>query len=401
MLAVVFAASARLPRELQSIPHHPASVSAVAGDVCPGFLRCPPPGNFSKEHDSYPFQRGLRFPANFTWMLGTAAYQIEGAYNEDGRGASIWDTFSGANTVGMPGSACSEMPCSVNSIQGIKGATGNVANNHYHLYKQDVAVLQQLGLNSYRFSIAWPRIFPTGHYEDGPNMKGVQFYHNLINALNEAGIEPIVTLYHWDLPQGLLDARQDNSTMPTCDSQFKQGWFECTLSSKGVIVPSGAASATVRQFGKYAEFVFKEYGSKVRTWATFNEAWTFTYLGSGYGKAPSVQPYMDMDIWPYVAGHNVIFAHLAAMKAFRQLQNSGALSKYHKIGITNNQDWREPASGSPQDIAAAEAQLEGQLGWYCDPIYGLDGVHDYPMSMKRLRPYMPEFSETEKASKHT
>jgi len=166
-------------------------------------------------------------------------------------------------------------------------------------------------------------------------------------------------------------------------------------------VPSGAVANTVVQFGKYAEFIFREFGSKVKVWATFNEAWTFTFLGSGYGKAPSIQPYCcgpdENDLWPYVAGHNVIFAHLAAVKAFRSLQADGVLSAGHTIGITNNQDWREPHSFSPQDIAAAQAQLEGQLGWYADPIYGLNGVHDYPDSMKRLRPYMPLFSAADQA----
>jgi len=107
---------------------------------------------------------------------------------------------------------------------------------------------------------------------------------------------------------------------------------------------------------------------------------------------------MDNNVWPYVAGHNVILAHLTAVKTFRQLQANGVLSRVHTIGITNNQDWREPHSHVPQDIAAAEAALEGQLGWYSDPIYGVNGVHDYPDSMKRLRSYLPAFSAEEKAA---
>lgn len=156
---------------------------------------------------SYPYLPGQKFPGDFKWMVGTAAYQIEGAYNEDGRGASIWDTFTGANTVGMPGSVCTKAPCSVNSVQGIRGATGNVANNHYHLYEQDCAILGQLGLNTYRFSLAWPRLFPTGDAREGANPKGVQFYHNLLDCLKEHNIEPIVTLFHWDLPQVINGAR--------------------------------------------------------------------------------------------------------------------------------------------------------------------------------------------------
>lgn len=161
-------------------------------------------------------------------------------------------------------------------------------------HTQDVAVLGQLGLNSYRFSIAWPRIFPTGDSSGAPNAKGVQFYHNLIDELIAAGITPIVTMYHWDLPQGLIDANY-YKVIPSCDPAFKQGWFECSHDAEGTIVPTGSKANTVIQFGKYAEFLLKEFGSKVKVWATFNEAWTFTYLGSGYGKAPSVQPYMDKD----------------------------------------------------------------------------------------------------------
>ena len=149
------------------------------------------------------------------------------------------------------------------------------------------------------------------------------------------------------------------------------GWFECTRDANGKITPTGSNANTVIQFGKYAEYLLATYGDKVKTWATFNEAWTFTFLGSGYGKAPSIQPYMDNDIWPYVAGHNVILAHLAAAKVFRAMQASGKLTKEHQLGITNNQDWREPYTHAPQDIAAAQAALEGQLAWYCDPIYAI------------------------------
>lgn len=197
-----------------------------------------------------------------------------------------------------------------------------------------------------------------------------------------------------------MDAKQDGTTpMPSCDAKYKQGWYECTRDANGTISPTGSASNVAKQFGKYAEFCFKEYGSKVTKWTTMNEAWTFTFLASGYGKAPSVQPYMDVNIWPYVAGHNVIFAHLAAVKAFRALQNSGTLTGAHEIGIVNNQDWREPIGDSAETLAkatkAANDMLESQLGWYCDPIYGVDGKHDYPASMYEAGHYMPTLSATE------
>merc|ERR1712048_451942 len=142
--------------------------------------------------------------------------------------------------------------------------------------------------------------------------------------------------------------------------------------------------------------LLEEYGQKVKTWVTFNEAWTFTWLASGYGKAPSVQPYMGVDVWPYVAGQNIILAHAKVVEQFRAMQKSGDLSSNHTIGITNNMDWREPATLKRHDIAAAEVELEKQLGWYSDPIYGVFGVHDYPPSMRMVLPYMPEFTDEDK-----
>ena len=374
-----------------------------AAPSCPGFAACPTafPMPYNGTYPAaYPYEPGRAFASDFMWGLGTASYQIEGAYNEGGRGASIWDTFSGANTVGMPGSVCSAMPCPVSSVMKVPGATGNVANDHYHKYAQDVAVMKSIGLKTYRFSIAWPRIFPTGHAEAGANAEGVAFYHKLIDALIAAGVTPVVTMYHWDLPQGLLDASPTHAP-PVCDSRYKQGWFECTQDKEGGgrPVPSGFDAEVVKQFGAYAEFILGEYGSKVQTWVTFNEAWTFTFLGSGgRGKAPNLHPYDDADVWPYVAGHNVVLAHLSAVRTFRAMQKAGTLGAGHTIGITNNQDWREPKTHAPLDIAAAEAQLQGQLGWYADPIYGVDGVHDYPDTMKRLLPYLPEFTAEQKAA---
>merc|ERR1712048_1464012 len=142
--------------------------------------------------------------------------------------------------------------------------------------------------------------------------------------------------------------------------------------------------------------LLEEYGAKVKTWVTFNEAWTFTWLAGGYGKAPSVQPYMGVDVWPYVAGQNIILAHAKVVEKFRAMQKSGELSSKHTIGITNNMDWREPATLKRHDIAAAEVEVEKQLGWYSDPIYGFYGVHDYPVSMKLTMPYMPELTDEDK-----
>jgi len=166
-------------------------------ETCPSVLGAP----YADRVYPTTYDHSGTFPSGFIWGLGTAAYQIEGGYNEDGRGASIWDTFTGANTVGMPGSVCAAAPCPINSAMGNKGATGNVACDHYHVWDQDVALMKELGLKHYRFSISWPRVVPTGQIADGVNELGLSFYDDLINALVAADITPYVTLYHWDLPQ--------------------------------------------------------------------------------------------------------------------------------------------------------------------------------------------------------
>mmetsp|Transcript_94327 Transcript_94327/g.262487 ORF Transcript_94327/g.262487 Transcript_94327/m.262487 type:complete len:705 (+) Transcript_94327:94-2208(+) len=379
----------------------PGCPGASCGAIgCPGFAVCPtefPLPYTGKYPDSYPYKPGRFFPAGFRWGLGTAAYQIEGAYQQDGRGASIWDTFSGANTVGMPGAVCKRAPCPVSSVMGIKGATGNVANDFYNKYKEDIAMMASMGLKNYRFSIAWPRVVPTGVFEDGVNREAVQFYHNVIDELVASGIEPVVTMYHWDLPQGLLDFEW-TSKIPTCDSRYRQGWYECLDGTSANPQPAGLQGFVVTQFAKYAELLLKEYGSKVKYWFTFNEAWTFTFLGSGQrGKAPNVQPWMDVEVWPYVAGHNVIMAHAKTAEIFSKMQEQGALCDEAVLSMANNQDWQEPQTNTPSDIAAAEYSVEGQLGWYCDPVFGVDGVHDYPRSMRMTLPYLPNFTARERA----
>lgn len=170
-----------------------------------------------------------QFPANFYWGNGTSAYQIEGAWNEDGKGPSIWDTY--AHTPGMIRT----------------GDTGDVANDHYHRYREDVALMRSMGANAYRFSIAWPRIFPTGR--GAPNPKGLDFYERLVDALLEAGVAPFPTLYHWDLPQALQD---------------QGGW---------------QSRDTVMAFGDYAGFVAEKLSDRVRHFFTINEFRSFVDMG--------------------------------------------------------------------------------------------------------------------------
>ncbi|KAL3904870.1 MAG: hypothetical protein SGPRY_011127, partial [Prymnesium sp.] len=186
---------------------------------------------------AYPSQyaRGGRFPAAFVWGVGTASYQIEGAYNQGGRGRSIWDSFSGAGG-GV-----------ANRGHEVVGDTGDVACDHYHLYPQDVKLMADLGIKNYRFSLAWPRLLPNGTIEGGVNAQGVEFYNGLIDTLLAHGIEPFVTLYHWDLPEALQTGEV-------------RGWLDRRI---------------VPLFEAYARLCFELFGDRVRYWTTFNEPWTF------------------------------------------------------------------------------------------------------------------------------
>eukprot|EP00446_Apocalathium_sp_SHHI-4_P013931 CAMPEP_0177200098 /NCGR_PEP_ID=MMETSP0367-20130122/26036_1 /TAXON_ID=447022 ORGANISM="Scrippsiella hangoei-like, Strain SHHI-4" /NCGR_SAMPLE_ID=MMETSP0367 /ASSEMBLY_ACC=CAM_ASM_000362 /LENGTH=791 /DNA_ID=CAMNT_0018648511 /DNA_START=12 /DNA_END=2387 /DNA_ORIENTATION=- len=334
---------------------------------CPGYdtgcagLKWPMPYKIGEYPKVYDYEG--KFPKDFIWGMGTAAYQIEGAYREDGRGASIWDTFSGADTVGMPGAACSycckKPPCDINAAMFDKGATGNVAADHYHMWETDIAMMKSMGLKHYRFSISWPRLIPTGKVKDGVNEKGKAFYNGLIDALLEAGITPYVTLYHWDLPQGLLDPPKVG------------GWWSRDSEGK----PDGAIT---QDFVDYGKVCFEAFGDRVKTWVTFNEPWTALYLASGWGKAPSIPEFSDMTTDPWIGGHNLLNAHAAVVDLYRQeFKYQGG-----QIGITNNCDWREPKTTSPEDIAAAERSVLFQLGWMSDPIFGKEG--DYPPEMRKV-----------------
>lgn len=187
---------------------------------------------------------GARFPDGFLWGMATASYQVEGAWKEDGKGESIWDRYAHA-----PG-----------HVKG--GDTGDVACDHFHLYKQDIALLQRLNQKSYRFSISWARIQPSG--TGSPNQKGLDHYKRVLDAVLEAGIRPFCTLYHWDLPQGLED---------------RGGWPNRDLAGF---------------FADYAGILAKELGDRITVWAPFNMAWAFTYYGYGIGiDAPGRAKFSD------------------------------------------------------------------------------------------------------------
>jgi len=238
---------------------------------------------------------GARFPKGFHWGTATASYQVEGAWKEDGKGESVWDRF--AHTVGK--------------VKG--GDTGDVACDSYHRYKEDIAIMKQLNQKSCRFSVSWPRIQPTG--SGAVNQKGLDFYSRYVDALLEAGIRPMCTLYHWDLPQELED---------------KGGWPNRDL---------------VNLFADYAGIVTKTLGDRVTTWAIFNEPWVFTYLGYGIGiHAPGKK---DVNLF-LKASHTV---NLAQGQAFRAMK---AASPKAKVGSAFSMSPGAPATDSKADHAAAD-----------------------------------------------
>jgi beta-glucosidase len=236
-----------------------------------------------------------RFPDGFLWGIATAAYQVEGAWNEDGKGESIWDRYS--HTVGK--------------IRG--GDTGDVACDQYHLYPQDIALLKSLNLKSYRFSISWPRIQPAG---TGPaNQKGLDHYSRLVDALLEARIRPFCTVYHWDLPQALED---------------RGGWPNRDLAG---------------YFADYAGILAKNLGDRITIWAPFNMPWSFAWLGYGVGvHAPGKSDYNLF----LRAIHTV---SLAQGEAFRSIK---AVSSKATVGSAYGMAPAYPKTNSEADRAAAE-----------------------------------------------
>jgi len=253
----------------------------------------------------------VQFPDSFIWGAATASYQIEGAARSDGRGPSIWDTFS-------------RTPGKVHA-----GHTGDVACDHYHRYRDDVALMSELGLHTYRFSIAWPRIQPDG---TGPvNPHGLDFYDRLVDELRGRGIEPIVTLYHWDLPQTLED---------------QGGWTN---------------RATAEAFAEYARAVHLRLGDRVNTWTTLNEPWCSAYLGYGSGVHA---PGRTDPAATFQTVHHLLLGHGLANQALRAAGVS-------TVGITVNPVSAFPADpDSAADAKAVELVEDLQNRIFLDPILG-------------------------------
>ncbi|MFL6012501.1 MAG: GH1 family beta-glucosidase [Gaiellaceae bacterium] len=249
-------------------------------------------------------------PADFTWGAATASYQIEGAVNEDGRGESVWDRFCAT-----PG-----------KVRG--GDSGDVACDFYHRYRDDVGLMRELGLDAFRFSIAWPRVLPSGR--GAVNEAGLDFYDRLVDELLANEIEPFVTLFHWDTPQALEDAG---------------GW---------------PARATAEAFVEYTESVVGRLGDRVRHWITHNEPWVHAWIGYAWGQHA---PGRTDEAAAVAAAHHLLLSHGWAVEAIRRAAPDA------RVGITLNLAQAHAASDTPEDEAAAW-RVDGETNrWFLDPIF--------------------------------
>ena len=272
----------------------------------------------------------LEFPDGFLWGTATAAYQIEGGHDADGRGPSIWDTFSH-----VPGKI-------------YRDENGDVACDHYHRYRDDVALMRELNLGAYRFSVSWSRVLPAG--TGASNAKGLDFYSKLVDALLEQDIRPFVTLYHWDLPQALED---------------RGGWGE---------------RATAEAFGEYAALLGRRLGDRVKDWITLNEPLASTTAGYVFGvHAPGkTDPKLAFQV-----SHHLNLAHGHAVQALRATVPSS------RVGITEVSMPVYPASDGEADRAAAH-RYDGFVNrWYWDPPF----KGSYPADvLERLGPFAPQIA---------
>ncbi|KAK4542943.1 hypothetical protein RGQ29_033164 [Quercus rubra] len=290
------------------------------------------------------------FPAGFIFGASSASYQCEGAANEGGRGPSIWDTY----THRYPGRISD-------------GSNGDVAVDQYHRYKEDVGILKELNSDAYRFSISWSRILPKGKLSGGVNREGIKYYNNLTNELLSKGLNPFVTIFHWDLPQALED---------------EYGGFLSTH--------------IIDDFRDYAELCFKEFGDRVKHWTTLNEPQMFSSGGYASGQfAPGrCSAWQDLNCTggnsstePYLVTHHLLRAHAEAVKVYKQKYQA---AQKGVIGITLNSHWLVPFNDSIENQNATQRYLDFMLGWFLDPL--ING--DYPHSMRSLvKDRLPKFTE--------
>ncbi|XP_077448755.1 klotho isoform X3 [Stigmatopora argus] len=278
------------------------------------------------------------FPPGFMWAVGTAAYQVEGASDKDGKGPSIWDTFTRG---------------------GKRVARGDVGSDSYHNAAADVRALRQLGVGHYRFSLSWPRIFPDGT-RASLNPAGVRYYHELLARLREAGVEPVVTLYHWDLPEAL--------------QRRLGGWSH---------------PRTAQLFRDYADFCFRAFGEHVKWWITIDNPFAVARHGYGTGVlAPGIKGDPDL---PYRVGRVLLQAHAAAWhtydRVYRRRQGG-------RVSMALASHWVRPSRTRLESLRECQCSLEHVLGWFASPLFG-DG--DYPACMKaRLGARLPALGAGER-----
>nr|AYK02731.1 beta-glucosidase 1 [Lamium galeobdolon] len=293
------------------------------------------------------------FPADFVFGAASSAFQVEGAFKENGKGPSMWDNFT---------HMCPEK---------IKDhSNGDIAIDSYHLYKEDVKIARDLGLDAYRISISWPRILPGGKIEAGVNQDGIDYYNNLINELLANGIEPFVTLLHLDIPLALQDA---------------YGGF--------------LNSQIVTDFVDFANILFQQFGDRVKNWITINEPWTLSVYGyaNSYfapGRCSEWQQLGctggDSATEPYIVAHHQLLAHSALVNLYK---NKYQAWQKGKIGITFASYWFVPLDETNENLKAKDRALDFMLGWFMEPL--TSGY--YPESMKmRVGDRLPEFTENER-----
>ncbi|KAM9851168.1 lactase/phlorizin hydrolase-like [Aulostomus maculatus] len=265
------------------------------------------------------------FPSDFQWATSSESFKVEGGWSEGGKGETIWDRYGHENQV-------------------FDNQTADLACDSYHKVDYDVYLLRGLQVDTYQFSISWARLFPSGH-RSSQSERGALYYDQLINALIESGIQPVATLFHWDLPQDLQD---------------EGGWTNASI---------------VGAFKDYADFCFSRFGDRVKTWNTFSSPWVVSHAGYGTGEhPPGVKDYV---VASYQVTHNIIKSHAEAWHIYNDKYRT---RQRGNVGIALNSDWAEPLDPSrPADIAAADRYLHFMLGWFAHPIF-VDG--DYPAALK-------------------
>ncbi|XP_059649066.1 beta-glucosidase 13-like [Cornus florida] len=308
-----------------------------------GGLKCSPQHSVQLSRSS--------FPDGFVFGASSSSYQYEGEASEDGRKPSMWDTFTHKHPEKIA-----------------DHSTGDVADDFYGWYKEDIIQMKEIGLDAFRFSISWPRVLPSGKISGGVNPLGVKFYNDLIDNLLSNGLQPYVTLFHWDLPQALID---------------DYGGF--------------LSQNIVDDFRDYANFCFRTFGHRVKHWLTLNEPYEISVFGYGNGLyAPGrCSNYIgnctsgNSATEPYIVGHHLLLSHGAAVKLYREGYKA---SQKGQIGVILSSSWFMPISQNIVDRKAALRALDFMLGWFLHPItYGV-----YPEIMRSLvKNRLPKFTKTQ------